>query len=188
MTLSLTLRPNHPQESVATDESTSTQIFGPQSCGGLSLLGPRAVWPQVPRNPPQVGSLTGLCDSKNMVGVTKVMVSKPQAEIKLAPSHQVGLAGGGDFPTPGFLLFEVNPGAGIIPDLMAAEGPVLGPKSYTQAFVGLAGPGQAFYSCPVNPDQAHPPFCNLGSPIGDPFFNQVLWAQESLSSQSKNGD
>ncbi|KAJ9075685.1 hypothetical protein DSO57_1033573 [Entomophthora muscae] len=112
----------------------------------------------------------------------------PGAGIEPNLSHQVGLAGGGDLPAPGFLLFEANPGAGIIPALVVAEGPALGPKSYTQALVGLAGPGQAIFSCSVNPDQAHPPLSNLGSPIGDPFFNQVLWAQESLSSQSKNGD
>ncbi|KAJ9084271.1 hypothetical protein DSO57_1026242 [Entomophthora muscae] len=97
-------------------------------------------------------------------------------------------SGRGDLPAPGFLLFKANPGAGTIPALVAAEGPALGPKSYAQALVDLAGPGQAILSCPVNPDQAHPPLSNLGSPIGDPFFNQVLWAQESLSSQSKNGD
>ncbi|KAJ9069494.1 hypothetical protein DSO57_1017971 [Entomophthora muscae] len=113
---------------------------------------------------------------------------RPRAGIKPAPSHQVRLAGGGDLPAPGFLLFKANPGAGIIPALVAAEGPVLGPKSYAQALVDLAGPGQAIFSCPVNPYQAHPPLSNLGSPIGDPFFNQVPWAQESLSSQFKNGD
>ncbi|KAJ9053130.1 hypothetical protein DSO57_1027388 [Entomophthora muscae] len=122
------------------------------------------------------------------VSVTKVTVSKPWAGIKPAPSHQAGLAGGEDSPAPGFLLFEENPGTGTIPALVVAEGPALGPKSYAQALVGLAGHGQAIFSCPVNPDQAHPPSSNLGSPIGDPFFNQVLWAQESLSSQSKNGD
>ncbi|KAJ9060081.1 hypothetical protein DSO57_1034648 [Entomophthora muscae] len=99
-----------------------------------------------------------------------------------------GLAGGGDSPTPGFLLFEANPGAGTIPALVVAAGPVLGPKSYSQALVGLAGPGQANFSCSVNPVQAHPPLSNLGSPTGDPFFNQVSWPQESLSSQSKKGD
>ncbi|KAJ9051583.1 hypothetical protein DSO57_1003137 [Entomophthora muscae] len=116
------------------------------------------------------------------------VLQKPQAGIKPAPSHQAELAGRRDIPTPGFLLFEANPGAGIIPALVAAEGLVLGPKSYAQALVGLAGPGQAIFSCPVNPDQAHPPLSNLGSPIGDPFSNQVPWAQESLSSQSKNDD
>ncbi|KAJ9087687.1 hypothetical protein DSO57_1030723 [Entomophthora muscae] len=120
--------------------------------------------------------------------VTKVKVSRPQAGIEPAPSHQAGLTGRGDLPEPGFLLLEVNPGAGVIPALLAAEGPVLGPKSYTQAFVGLARPGQAIFSCPVNPDQTHPPLSNLGSPIRDPFFNQAPWAQESLSSQSKNID
>ncbi|KAJ9077019.1 hypothetical protein DSO57_1020781 [Entomophthora muscae] len=78
MTPSLTLRPNCPQESVATNESTSTQIFGvmyitltelidsmvpPQFCGGLSLLGPQAVCLQVLRNTPLVGSLTILMES-----------------------------------------------------------------------------------------------------------------------------
>ncbi|KAJ9083699.1 hypothetical protein DSO57_1032182 [Entomophthora muscae] len=109
-------------------------------------------------------------------GVTKVTASKLQA----------GLAGGGELPAPGFLLFKENPGAGTIPTLVAAEGPASGPKSYAQALVGWTGPGQAIFSCPVNPDQAHPPLSDLGSPIGDPFFNQVLWAQESLSNQSKN--
>ncbi|KAJ9083711.1 hypothetical protein DSO57_1031976 [Entomophthora muscae] len=70
-------------------------------------------------------------------------VLRPQAGIEPAPSHQAGLAGGGDSPAPGFLLFEANPGAGTIPTLVVAEGPALGPKSYTQALVGLAGPGQA---------------------------------------------
>ncbi|KAJ9054095.1 hypothetical protein DSO57_1018220 [Entomophthora muscae] len=120
--------------------------------------------------------------------MNKVTISKPWAGINPASSHQAGLAGRGDLPTPGFLLFKANPGAGIIPALVVAEGPVLGPKSYAQALVGLAGPKQAIFSCPVNPDQAHPPLSNLGSPIRGPFFNQVLWAQESLSSQFKNGD
>ncbi|KAJ9061421.1 hypothetical protein DSO57_1020911 [Entomophthora muscae] len=57
MTPPHTPRPNCLQESVATDESTSTQ---PQSCGGLFLLGLRAVCPQVLKNPPQVGSLTSV--------------------------------------------------------------------------------------------------------------------------------
>ncbi|KAJ9065732.1 hypothetical protein DSO57_1016473 [Entomophthora muscae] len=122
------------------------------------------------------------------VYVIKVTASKPWVGIKPAPSHQAGLAGGGELPTPRFLLFESNPGAGTIPTLVTAEGPALGPKSYAQALVDLDGPGQAIFSCPVNPDQAHPPLNNLGSPIRDPFFNQVLWAQESLSNQSKNGD
>ncbi|KAJ9058267.1 hypothetical protein DSO57_1013957 [Entomophthora muscae] len=113
---------------------------------------------------------------------------QPWAGIEPAPSHQAGLVGGGDPPAPGFLLFEVNPGAGTIPVLVVAERPALGPKSNAQALVGLAGPGQAIFSCPVNPDQAHPPLSNLGSPIGDPFFNKVLWPQESQSSQSKIGD
>ncbi|KAJ9077877.1 hypothetical protein DSO57_1012473 [Entomophthora muscae] len=114
--------------------------------------------------------------------------SKPRAGIEPAPSHQAGLAGGGDSPTPELLLFEANPGAGTIPALVTAVGPVLGPKSYAQALLGLAGPGQDNFSCPVNPVQAHPSLSNLGSPIGNPFFNQVPWPQESLSSQSKNGD
>ena len=120
--------------------------------------------------------------------VTKVTVSKPRAGIKPAPSHQAGLAGRGDLPAPGFLLFKENPGAGTIPALVVAEGPALAPKSYAQALVGLAGPGQAIFSCPVNPVQAYPPLSNLGSPIGDLFFNQVPWPQESLSSQPKKGD
>ncbi|KAJ9080936.1 hypothetical protein DSO57_1019745 [Entomophthora muscae] len=115
-----------------------------------------------------------------------VTASKPREGIEPAPSHQAGLAGGRELPAPGFFLFKENPGAGTIPALVAAEGPALGPKSYAQALVGLDGPGQAIFSCPVNPDQAHPPLSNLGSPIGDPFFNQVLWAQKSLPNQSKN--
>ncbi|KAJ9069373.1 hypothetical protein DSO57_1019206 [Entomophthora muscae] len=59
------------------------------------------------------------------------VLQNPQVGIKPAPSHQAGLAGGGDSPTPGFLLFEANPGAGIISALVAAEGLVLGPKSHT---------------------------------------------------------
>ncbi|KAJ9088496.1 hypothetical protein DSO57_1022495 [Entomophthora muscae] len=61
----------------------------------------------------------------------------PQAGINPTPSHQAGLVGGGDSPAPGFLLFKVNPGVG----------PILGPKSYAQALMGLAGPGQAIFSC-----------------------------------------
>ncbi|KAJ9080013.1 hypothetical protein DSO57_1029542 [Entomophthora muscae] len=66
----LTPQPNCLQESVAANEFTSTQIFGVmyitltglidsmhQSCGGPFLLGPQAVRPQVPKNPPQAGSL-----------------------------------------------------------------------------------------------------------------------------------
>ncbi|KAJ9054157.1 hypothetical protein DSO57_1017634, partial [Entomophthora muscae] len=125
-----------------------------------------------------------------------LQAASPQAQLPnfshfprlILQNHQAGLAGGGNSPAPEFLLFKVNPGVGIIPALVAAEGPVLGHKSYTQALVGLAGPGQAIFSCPVSPDQAHPSLSNLGSPIGDLFFNQVSWAQESLSSQSKNGD
>ncbi|KAJ9089608.1 hypothetical protein DSO57_1010980, partial [Entomophthora muscae] len=120
--------------------------------------------------------------------VTKVTSLKPRAGIELTPSCQTRRAGRRDLPAPGFASKSKNPGAGTIPALLAAAGSVLGPKSYAQALVGLAGPGQAIFSCPVNPDQAHPPLSNLGSPIGDPFFNQVLWAQESLSSQPKNGD
>ncbi|KAJ9079029.1 hypothetical protein DSO57_1000664 [Entomophthora muscae] len=60
MTPPHTLQPNCPQESVATDESTSTQVFGPQSCGELSLLGLWAVRLQALRNPPRVGSLTDM--------------------------------------------------------------------------------------------------------------------------------
>ncbi|KAJ9081530.1 hypothetical protein DSO57_1013878 [Entomophthora muscae] len=62
--------------------------------------------------------------------VTKLTVSKPRAGIKPASSHQAGLAGRGDLLAPGFSLFKANPGAGIIPALVAAEEPVLGPKSY----------------------------------------------------------
>ncbi|KAJ9078993.1 hypothetical protein DSO57_1001206 [Entomophthora muscae] len=53
----------------------------------------------------------------------------PQAGIEPAPSHQAGLAGGGDLPTPGFLLFEENPGAETIPALVVAEGPAWAPKA-----------------------------------------------------------
>ncbi|KAJ9087424.1 hypothetical protein DSO57_1033523 [Entomophthora muscae] len=120
--------------------------------------------------------------------VTKVAVLRPWVGVKPPPSHQAGLAGRGDLSAPGFASKSKNPGAGTISALVVAEGPALGPKSYAQALVGLAGPGQAIFSCPVNPDQAHPPLSNLWSPIGDPFFNQVFWAQESLSSQSKSGD
>ncbi|KAJ9071869.1 hypothetical protein DSO57_1032961 [Entomophthora muscae] len=77
MTPPHTLQPNRPQNSVAADESTSTQIFGPLSCGGLSLLGPRAVHLQVLRNPPQVGSLTHT-----------VIMQKP-ATTKLSPAVNV---------------------------------------------------------------------------------------------------
>ncbi|KAJ9088269.1 hypothetical protein DSO57_1024736 [Entomophthora muscae] len=83
----------------------------------------------------------------------------PQAGVKPAPSRQAGRAGGRDLSAPEFALKSKNPGAGTIPALVAASGPVLGPKSYTQALVGLAGPGEANFSCP-----------------------------ECLSSQSKNGD
>ncbi|KAJ9059431.1 hypothetical protein DSO57_1002427 [Entomophthora muscae] len=62
--------------------------------------------------------------------VTKVTCSKPRAGIKPAPSHQAGLAGGGDFPAPGLALKSKNSGAETIPALVAAAGPVLGPKSY----------------------------------------------------------
>ncbi|KAJ9049150.1 hypothetical protein DSO57_1027603 [Entomophthora muscae] len=86
---------------------------------------------------------------------TKVTDSRPWAGIEPAPSHQAGLAGGEDSPAPGFLIFKANPGAGIIPALVVAEGPILAPKSYAQAWVGLVGPGQTIFSCPVNPDQAH---------------------------------
>ena len=64
-----------------------------------------------------------------LVTVAKVTALRPQAGIVPAPSHQAGLAGGGDLPTPGFLLFEANPGAGIISALVEAEGPILGPTS-----------------------------------------------------------
>ncbi|KAJ9088624.1 hypothetical protein DSO57_1021252 [Entomophthora muscae] len=37
--------------------------------------------------------------------VTKVTASRPRAGIEPAPSHQAGLAGRGDLPSPGFLLF-----------------------------------------------------------------------------------
>ncbi|KAJ9084496.1 hypothetical protein DSO57_1023816 [Entomophthora muscae] len=122
------------------------------------------------------------------LSVTKVTALRPQEGIEPAPSHQAGLAGGGDLPAPGFLLFKANPGSGTVSALVIAEGPALRPKSYTQALVGLAGPGQANFIYPVNPVQAHPPLSNLGPPIGDPFFNQVFWPQESLLSQSKNDD
>ncbi|KAJ9085441.1 hypothetical protein DSO57_1014092 [Entomophthora muscae] len=81
------------------------------------------------------------------------------------PRHQ---AGDGNLPTPGFSSKSKKPGAGTIPALAAAVGPVLGPKSYTQALVGLVGPGKANFSYPVLQVQAHPPL--------------------SLSSLSQNGD
>ncbi|KAJ9074359.1 hypothetical protein DSO57_1007208 [Entomophthora muscae] len=114
--------------------------------------------------------------------VTKVTASRPQAGIEPAPSHQAGLTGGGDFPAPGFLLFKVNPGEGIIPALVAAEGPVLGPKSYTKVLVGLAGPGQAIFSCPVNPDQAHPPLRKPVKPVQKWWPN---WEPPPITPESK---
>ncbi|KAJ9079534.1 hypothetical protein DSO57_1034490 [Entomophthora muscae] len=109
----------------------------------------------------------------------------PQAGIKPAPSRQTGLAGGGDSPAPGFALKSKNPGVGTIPALVAAAGPVWGPKSYAQALVGLAGPGQANFSFPVNPVQAHPPLSNLGSPIGDPFFIKFFGLKKASQASPK---
>ncbi|KAJ9056399.1 hypothetical protein DSO57_1033398 [Entomophthora muscae] len=75
----LTLQSYCPQESVTASESTLTQVFGVmyitltglidsmhQSCGRPCLQDPRAVYLQVPRNPPQAGSLTPLAASKYM--------------------------------------------------------------------------------------------------------------------------
>ncbi|KAJ9074162.1 hypothetical protein DSO57_1009240 [Entomophthora muscae] len=120
--------------------------------------------------------------------VTKVTNSNPQAGFKPAPSHQVGGAGGGSLPAPVFALESKYPGAGITPALPVAVWLALGPKGYAQALVSLAGPGQAKFSCPELPVQAHPPFSNLGFPIGNPIFNQVLQPQKCLSSQSKKGN
>ncbi|KAJ9061123.1 hypothetical protein DSO57_1023563 [Entomophthora muscae] len=97
--------------------------------------------------------------------VMSLVQGMPWAGIEPATSHQVGLAGGREPPGPGFLLSKANPGAGIIPALVLAEGPVLGPKSYAQALVVIWGPQ-----------------------LGTTFFNHVLWAQDSLSSKSQNGD
>ncbi|KAJ9067364.1 hypothetical protein DSO57_1000274 [Entomophthora muscae] len=63
------------------------------------------------------------------------MFTKPTAAVN---STARGRVGGGDLPTPGFASKSKNPGAGTIPALVAAVGPVLGPKSYTQALVGLS--------------------------------------------------
>ncbi|KAJ9054818.1 hypothetical protein DSO57_1010232 [Entomophthora muscae] len=79
-------------------------------------------------------------NSPDTIFVTKVTVSKPRVGIEPAPSHQVGLVGGGDLPTLGFSLFEANPGVGTIPALVVVEGPALGPKSYAQALVVIWGP------------------------------------------------
>ncbi|KAJ9058285.1 hypothetical protein DSO57_1013771 [Entomophthora muscae] len=146
MTLPLTPRPNCPQESVAANESTTTQIYGVIN---------------------KIDALGG---------------------IKPAPHHQAGQAGGRNLPAPGFALKNKYPGAGITPALAVAAGPILGPKSYTQALAGLAGPGKAKFSCPELPNQAHPPFGKLGFPVGNPCFNQVLQTWKCLSSQSQNGN
>ncbi|KAJ9059607.1 hypothetical protein DSO57_1000566 [Entomophthora muscae] len=55
---------------------------------------------------------------------------KPWAGIEPTPSFQEGQVGRGDFPAPGFALKSKNPGAGTISAMLAAAGPVLGPKSY----------------------------------------------------------
>ncbi|KAJ9068270.1 hypothetical protein DSO57_1030357 [Entomophthora muscae] len=101
MTPPLTPRPNPPQESVAINESTSTQIFGvmyitltrlidsmvpAQSCGGLSLLGPRAVSLQALRNPPQVGSLK-ICTSQSPFGASMFFVAKKDRTLKLVTDY-----------------------------------------------------------------------------------------------------
>ncbi|KAJ9073735.1 hypothetical protein DSO57_1012956 [Entomophthora muscae] len=79
-------------------------------------------------------------------------------------------------------------GVETIPALATSAGPFLGPKSYAQALVGLTGPGQANFSFPGLPAQAHPSFSNLGFSIGNLLFNQVLLSQKCLSSQSKKDD
>ncbi|KAJ9053991.1 hypothetical protein DSO57_1019169 [Entomophthora muscae] len=218
MTLPLTPQPDRPMETLTAAETTSTQLFGvlyitltgmidtmvPNS-GPWSLLGQYVsyiiklapiLWWALPSGPAifqpkptNASTYAWLHDTAPKTEfVTKVTILMPQAVIEPASSHQAGLVGRGDSPSPGFLLFKANPGVGTIPALVVAVGPILSPKSYAQALVGLDGPGQANFSCPVNPVQAHPPFSNLGSSIGDPFFYQVPWSQESLSSQPKKGD
>ncbi|KAJ9067076.1 hypothetical protein DSO57_1002992 [Entomophthora muscae] len=56
-------------------------------------------------------------------------VNVTKTGIKPSPSHQAGLAGGRDLLAPEFFLFKVDPGAGIIPALVVAVGPLLGPKA-----------------------------------------------------------
>ncbi|KAJ9057898.1 hypothetical protein DSO57_1018073 [Entomophthora muscae] len=51
----------------------------------------------------------------------------------------------------GFASKSKNPGAGINPVLATAVRPVLFPKSYAQALVGLAGPEKANFSFPGLP-------------------------------------
>ncbi|KAJ9071800.1 hypothetical protein DSO57_1033467 [Entomophthora muscae] len=101
-----------------------------------------------------------LKEPQKVSSVTEVTVLKPWAGIEPAPCRQAGQAGGRDLPAPGFASKSKNSGVGIIPALATAVGPILGPKSYAQALVRLAGPGQAIFSCPVNPVQAHPSLRN----------------------------
>ncbi|KAJ9074345.1 hypothetical protein DSO57_1007497 [Entomophthora muscae] len=89
MTPPHTPQPNRLQESVATDESTPTQIFGPQSCGGPSLPGLQAVCPQVLRNSPWVGSLTNVLTSGKDVLCPSREVIKHVHELAGVTSHQV---------------------------------------------------------------------------------------------------
>ncbi|KAJ9063476.1 hypothetical protein DSO57_1000063 [Entomophthora muscae] len=89
-----------------------------------------------------------LATAYSPVIVTDITQLKPQAGIKPVPSCQAGQAGGADLPAPRFALKSKNPGAGINPALATAARPVLGPKSYAQALVGLAEPRQANFSCP----------------------------------------
>ncbi|KAJ9060929.1 hypothetical protein DSO57_1025663 [Entomophthora muscae] len=104
-----------------------------------------------------------------LVSVTEVTIPNPAMGFEPAPSHQAGGAGSRSLPAPGFALKSKYPGAGTTPSLAAAVGPILGPKSFSSS-VGLAGPGQAKFSCPELPVQAHPPFDNLGFPVGNPFL------------------
>ncbi|KAJ9058769.1 hypothetical protein DSO57_1008845 [Entomophthora muscae] len=105
--------------------------------------------------------------------VKKVTHSKPQAGNKPAPYHQVGKAGDRNLSTPGFALKSKILGVGTIPALDAAVGPVLGPKSYAQALVGLAGPGRDNFSCTVLPVKAYPPlnWKNPMTPAAKPVRN-----------------
>ncbi|KAJ9049896.1 hypothetical protein DSO57_1019802 [Entomophthora muscae] len=94
-----------------------------------------------------------------------ITISNPQEEFKPLPATRLGSG----WQEPACTC------EGITPSLPVAVGPVLGPKSYSQAFMGLAGPGQAKFSCPKLPVQAHPLFLNSGF-------------QECLSSQFQNGN
>ncbi|KAJ9065505.1 hypothetical protein DSO57_1018956 [Entomophthora muscae] len=122
---------------------------------------------------------------RKMCTVTEVTISNSAVGFKPTPSHQAGEVGSRSSPAHGFTLKSKYPGAGTTPALAVAVGPIPGPKSYSQA---LWWAGQAKFSCPELLAQAHPPFGNLGFPVGNPFFNQVLLPQEFLSSQSQSGN